>query len=304
MAFITTLATYLAIFIGGLVRVTGAGLGCPDWPKCFGRWFPPTSISQLPPNIDPSLFNLTLAWIEYINRLGGVILGILILITAIMAIRRYRNIPRIIIPSVVAALIVAFQGWQGGQVVASELRPLYVSIHMGLAFMIVSLMIYITQQAYYIDYPDNEKGSSYPTNISVYIGFLWILTIVQVIFGTEIRSALGYIPSQFPLLPESEWLSKVGSTSYIHAILGLVIAVGTWQTAIKILKGSKPASYIVRCGSWGILLLAFLQVLIGAVLSFVGLPEVLRIFHLWVASMLIGIQLMLYSALRQYRRSQ
>ncbi len=69
LALFATFATYFAIFMGGLVRVSGAGLGCPDWPKCFGRWFPPTSLSQLPPEIDPSLFNLTLAWIEYINRL-------------------------------------------------------------------------------------------------------------------------------------------------------------------------------------------------------------------------------------------
>lgn len=304
MAFITTLATYFVIFAGGLVRVTGAGLGCPDWPKCFGRWFPPTNINQIPPNIDPSLFNLTLAWIEYINRLGGMILGILILITAIMAIRYYRNVPRIIIPSLVVALLVAFQGWQGGQVVISELWQLYVSIHMLLAFLIAGLMIYITQQAYYMEHPKDEKGSSYPKAISVHVGLLWGLTMLQVVFGTEIRSTLEYISSRFPLLPDSDWLGIVGSMRYIHAILGIVIAVGVWQTAVKILKESRPASYIVRYGSWGILLLTLLQVLIGLILFFVGLPEVLRLFHLWMASLLIGIQLMLFSALRQYRRSQ
>jgi len=304
LAFFATLATYFVIFMGGLVRVSGAGLGCPDWPKCFGSWFPPTSLSQLPPEIDPSLFNLTLAWIEYINRLGGMVLGIIILIVMVMAIRHFRKIPRIIIPSLVAALLVAFQGWQGGQVVASELRQLYVSIHMGVAFIIVSLMIYITQQAYYLEYPDDEKNSVYPRGIAIYIGFLWILTFVQIILGTEIRSLLEYMPARFPLLPQSSWLGKVGIISYVHATLGIAITVGAWQIASKIFKESKAVSSLVKQGAAAMLFLAFLQVIIGAVLAIVGLPEVLRIFHLWVASLLIGSLLLLYSAFIQYRRSQ
>ncbi len=304
LAFVTTLATYFAIFMGGLVRVSGAGLGCPDWPKCFGRWFPPTNISQLPPNIDPSLFNMTLAWIEYINRLAGVVLGLLILVMALWAIKSYRKIPRILIPSIIAALLVAFQGWQGGQVVTSELRQLYVSIHMGLAFIIVSIMIYITQQAYYVDSPDDEKGATYPKGISLYIVILWVLTMVQVIMGTEIRSLLEYIPKRFPLLPSSEWLGKTGAIVYIHTLLGVSIAVGAWQTATKIFKESTAPSAIVRTGARGIMLLALLQVLVGAVLSIVGLPEIMRIFHLWIAALLIGMILVLYSALKQYGRIQ
>jgi len=93
-AFAATVATFFVIFAGGLVRVTGAGLGCPDWPTCFGRWFPPTDISQLPPDIDPTQFNFALAWIEYINRLAGVVLGVLIAVTAIWALIKFRTFCR------------------------------------------------------------------------------------------------------------------------------------------------------------------------------------------------------------------
>ena len=302
MAFITTIATYFVIFMGGLVRVSGAGLGCPDWPKCFGRWFPPTNVNQLPPGIDPSLFNLTLVWIEYINRLGGMILGILILAIALMAIKYYRKVPRILVPSLIVALLVAIQGWQGGQVVESNLRQAYVSIHMGLAFLIASLMIYITLQAYYFESPDEEKGRSYPKFIAFQVALLWVLTICQVIFGTRIRSSLEYISRNFPLLPESEWMGRMGISAYGHAILGILVAALSWMIMTKLIRESRDASSIVRQGGTGIVILAALQVIIGAVLAIVGLPELMRIFHLWVAGLLIGMELMLYSALRHYGR--
>ena len=79
-ALISTILSYLLIFVGGLVRVSGSGLGCPDWPKCFGRWVPPTSIEQIPTHIDPTAFNIVLAWIEYGNRMLGVIVGFSIIV--------------------------------------------------------------------------------------------------------------------------------------------------------------------------------------------------------------------------------
>ncbi len=154
-ALLSTIGTYVVIFAGGLVRVSGAGLGCPDWPKCYGGWIPPLTAADLPASINPANFNYTLAWIEYLNRLSGMILGLFIAATAILAIVHYRRTPRILYPSIGAALLVAFQGWQGGQVVLSELHSLTVSIHLVIALMIVSLLTYVAQQAYYIEESDH-----------------------------------------------------------------------------------------------------------------------------------------------------
>src|SRR5690242_4292591 len=68
LALCTTAITYFLILVGGLVRASGAGLGCPDWPRCFGSWVPPMSAAELPPQFDASLFNPTLMWTEYLNR--------------------------------------------------------------------------------------------------------------------------------------------------------------------------------------------------------------------------------------------
>ena len=94
-SYLSTSLTYLLIFIGGMVRVSGAGMGCPDWPKCFDRWIPPTNISQLPDHIDPAKFNIVLAWIEYSNRLFGALVGLTITIALFLAIKYFSHRPTI-----------------------------------------------------------------------------------------------------------------------------------------------------------------------------------------------------------------
>jgi heme A synthase len=79
--------------VGGLVRASGAGLGCPDWPRCFGSWIPPLSAADLPARFDPALFKPTLMWTEYLNRLLGMTVGLMILATTISAWRHHRREP-------------------------------------------------------------------------------------------------------------------------------------------------------------------------------------------------------------------
>ena len=88
---ITIFAVYVVILMGGIVRASGAGMGCPDWPTCFGQWIPPTEESQLPANYheiyaergyENTQFNPVKTWTEYTNRLVGVSIGFLIFLTA------------------------------------------------------------------------------------------------------------------------------------------------------------------------------------------------------------------------------
>src|SRR5690606_14868972 len=114
LALSTTAITYLLILVGGLVRASGAGLGCPDWPRCFGSWVPPLSAADLPAQFDQSQFNPTLMWTEYLNRLLGVAVGFMILATTISAWRHHRREPRILWSTVAALLLTGYQGWLGG----------------------------------------------------------------------------------------------------------------------------------------------------------------------------------------------
>jgi heme a synthase len=298
-ALYTTIATYILIFIGGLVRVSGAGLGCPDWPKCFGRWIPPTNISQLPADMDPTLFNFTLAWIEYFNRLVGVTIGFLILITAILAIKYYRKVARIVVPSVAALILVAYQGWQGGQVVASQLQPLLVSAHLAIALIIAGLLIYATQQAYYLEYPAADKEAVYPQRSKMWLTILWICGILQVILGTQVRSALEILEANFPTTPVTQLVTKIGVVNYAHSLLGLLIAISTCYVSYILLKQSRNISILVREGTRWMMILVLTQVALGLILMMAGVPAFMQLFHLWIASIYIGILFMIHAAFKK-----
>jgi cytochrome c oxidase assembly protein subunit 15 len=296
MAIASTLATYFLIFLGGLVRVSGAGLGCPDWPKCFGGWIPPLSVGQLPIDIDPTLFNFTLAWIEYINRLAGVTVGILIAIVAIWAIIKFNKQPKILIPSILAGLSVAFQGWQGGQIVATQLKPIIVSVHLVIAYFIVSLLIYVAQRVHYLQNPEAEDHASYSPGMQGWIGALWLVTILQVILGTQLREAIEQTIKTFPLFTDHQIIAAIGSIKYLHPIFGIVTAVLAFFCGYKLLYSGNKPSPLVWQSTWAFIGLTVIQLVLGAVMIFVGVPEVAQVLHLWIASLIIGMILISFTA--------
>ena len=78
---ITVILLYILILVGGFVRITESGDDCPDWPKCYGSWIPPFTIDDIPEEFNPTQDKVYGSWIEYFNRLVGVVLGISMLYT-------------------------------------------------------------------------------------------------------------------------------------------------------------------------------------------------------------------------------
>ncbi len=299
LVFVSIISTYFLIFIGGLVRVAGAGMGCPDWPKCFGRWVPPLSVRDLPSGIDPTLLNVTLAWIEYLNRLAGVTVGLLILAVAIVALMKFRRNVAVLYPALAAAVLTAFQGWQGGKVVASSLAPLMVSAHLVISFVIVCLLLYVAQKLYYAQGDVSSEETRYPPNATVWVALLWVGAVLQVVLGTQVRAGLQVVSGDYPLLTDAEWLSRVGLGHDLHMIAGILLALFTWFVGISILKMTSHPSSLVRRTIWGMMILMLVQILFGFFFLLVGLTAVLQLFHLWIAGIFIGLTMLLYFGVRQ-----
>ena len=128
VAMITLISVYFLFLVGASVRASGAGMGCPDWPTCFGQWIPPMSESELPANYQEiyaergyaeTRFNVVKTWTEYFNRLVGATIGLLIFATAWVSwpLRKYDR--SIVSASVAAFFMVGFQGWLGAKVLTN-----------------------------------------------------------------------------------------------------------------------------------------------------------------------------------------
>jgi heme a synthase len=280
LALWTTAATYFLILVGGLVRASGAGLGCPDWPRCFGSWIPPASAADLPPQFDISQFNPALMWTEYLNRLLGVAVGLLILATTISAWRHHRGQPRIVWTTTMALLLTVFQGWLGGRVVAHELAAWIVTVHMIVALVIVQMLLYVTVTA---QGPPSRRQAG-PARGALIV--LILVTLVQIAFGTQVRGA---VDSALDAGVARELaLGTVGRLDYLHRDLAFVVLAGSAAWSIWLLwKRAAPA--VIRW-SFVVLFLAVLQVALGAVMAYGSLLPAAQVGHLTVASLLLGAQ--------------
>lgn len=315
LALWTTATTYLLILVGGLVRASGAGLGCPDWPRCFGSWVPPASAAVLPPQFDPSQFNSTLMWTEYLNRLLGVGVGLLVLATAVSAWRRHRREPHIVWTSVAALLLTGFQGWLGGRVVAHELAAWLVTAHMLVALVIVSLLLYATMFALYrlpavaqaaagkptTDHPPSpglRRASRPPTTeppsspsglFAWAVAALMGVTLIQVVLGTQVRGRVDEALDR--AVTRANAVASAAPLDVWHRDLALAVLSGA--LLLVLLAWSRAASD--RATRWCYLVvgLAAAQVALGAVMAYVSLAPVAQIGHLTIASLLLGAQTVL-----------
>lgn len=288
LALWTTATTYFLILVGGLVRASGAGLGCPDWPRCFGSWIPPASIADIPPQFDPALFNSTLMWTEYVNRLLGVTVGFLILATAISAWRHHRGERRILWTTIAAFLLVGFEGWLGGRVVAHELAAWIVTAHLIVAIIIVQLLLYATYSA-------SEAGEAGEAGASGAIAILILTTLVQAGFGTQVRGAVDTALDAGTARDLA--LATVGRMDYLHRDLAFVVLIGATLLTLWLMSRRSP---LVRW-SFAVLALAVLQIGLGLVMAYGSLLPAAQVGHLTIASLLLGAETVLWLMSRRQR---
>jgi cytochrome c oxidase assembly protein subunit 15 len=282
----TTATTYFLILVGGLVRASGAGLGCPDWPHCFGSWIPPLSAADLPPEFDHARFNPVLMWTEYLNRLLGVTVGFLIFATMVVAIRDHRRTPRILWPTTLAFVLVGFEGWLGGVVVREELTAWLVTAHLVVALVIVSLLLYATVFAFFIETP-GQPASRGRRALAWTTLLLIVVTLGQVALGAQVRA--GVDEAMDGGILRSDALATVGTYDRWHRdvslmVLGLVLVVLLQIWSRREQHPALVGSTYVMVG------LVAAQLGLGLSLAYVGLTPPAQIAHLTVASLLLGAQ--------------
>lgn len=294
LALVTVLATLLLIFVGGLVRASGAGLGCPDWPKCFGVWIPPTTAADLPPGWDPAQFNPLHTWMEYVNRLVGVVIGLLITATMLVSFTHARRDPILPVASAASFILVLFQAWLGGQVVRSGLAGGMITLHMLLAMVIVNLLLYAAWRGWKDRLrADLDEGDRRVLRWALIA--LLALTLVQMVLGTQVREMIDAVKNGPAYVPRELWLDTESTLFVVHRS-------GSW--AVLLLSGffwwrarKTALPTWARRMADGVFALVLLQIALGVGLERLGMPGAMQVLHLTGVAVLICLEFGLILAL-------
>lgn len=305
LALTTIAAVYVLILIGGTVRATGAGMGCPDWPLCFGQLIPPTSEAELPPNwreiyshrgYSDAPFDATKTWTEYLNRLFGVLVGLLVTATTISAASLRKTMPAVFWASLGGFLLVGFNGWVGSQVVATNLRPVMISAHMLGAFFVQMCLIYAVVRA------AKPQLSSVAAGLPRWFTGLTVATllamVVQIFMGIQIRESVDLISRAADPVERDQWIEMVPFIFYFHRSFSWVILAAVAYQFWRVYRSPLRRTWAGSILKVLVLLVAF-EMALGGALNHLGFPMAAQPVHLLAAHLIFGALWFLWCVLKR-----
>lgn len=330
---VSLVLVYLVIIAGAVVRMTGSGMGCPDWPKCFGHYIPPTDISELQwhPEIeiekgqiiivdqtlrvarkdfrtttsfnknnwdlyakhDYAEFNVAHTWIEYINRLFGALGGLAVFIMGILSIKFWKSDKTLTLISWLTVFAMGFQGWLGATVVYSVLEPAKITIHMIMALIIVALLIYLVYKS-----EENNATLRYKNRLGTFVALALLLTLIQIILGTQVRQ---FVDEQIDIvgyISKDLWLQNPTVQFYIHRTFSIIVVLLNLFLFYRIKNeklGFKKINWIV--------FLITIELLTGILMFYMDFPFSTQALHLVFAALLFGVQYYLLLEVLNTRKS-
>lgn len=312
---------YLVIIAGALVRMTGSGMGCPDWPKCFGYYIPPTDISELTwspgrefekgqviirgekllvaqehfksgsefdeshwqvyTKHDYALFNPTHTWVEYINRLVGALAGLACFVMAVFSFSFWKQNKKITLLSWLVVFLMGFQAWLGATVVYSVLNPVKITIHMVMALLIVCVILYILNLAK----PKAVTPLKFDKVFDSVLIISLILTLTQVILGTQVRQFVDEQVKMYGYDAMHKVLEDPIIGFYFHRTFSFVVLL---INVILITRNNKLKLGFKKI-NWVMWLLA-IEIFSGILMYWYDFPFGSQSVHLVIASLLFGTQ--------------
>jgi len=314
LSVICLVSVMLVMLAGSIVRMTGSGMGCPDWPKCFGYMIPPTDISTLTwesgrqfeeGNIiirnealyvanrdftsdeefnprywspytkhDYAIFNPLHTWVEFINRLIGALTGLPVLILALMSIAVVKRDPVVTATAWIGLFLLGFEAWLGKEVVDGNLLPHRITYHMFGALGLVAVYTFLIDRLKQV-----ELGfRSLRNKRLVWIGVIGlILLLVQVFFGTNVREQVDAI-GKSALLSEPDWIDQLSLVFKIHRTFSLLVLAVIGYFALSLIR-----TRLVSVWPRILLFLLVAEIGVGVGLAYLEMPAALQPIHLMFA---------------------
>ena len=242
VAFLTVLFAYLQIALGGVVRVTGSGLGCPDWPLCNGRPYPAADVHSI---------------IEYSHRTVGAVTGILLIATVVLAWTAFRHQRPLVAWLGTSSLVaIAAEGALGGVVVVKELAPWLVVAHLGLAMVILGFLIATAVMSLPATSGVPDRSFRRVAWIGAGATFLMLLT-----GSTVVASSADETCRAWPLCGNGFTFDLSGANAFTMLHRGAVLAIGVLLVYVLISAMRRAA---LRPAALATLVVFALQVAVGA----------------------------------------
>ena len=322
LAKLSLIFTYLIVLAGGFVRMTGSGMGCPDWPKCFGLLIPPTDEKKISwkqnhfyekndmlihndtlwvskadfssinefnsknwkkyEKHNYAKFNVFHTWAEYVNRLIGALTGLFVLCLFLISIFNIKNMVREFLFSFILVILFLVQAWIGGEVVFSVLNPFKITIHMFVALIIVCLLLILIN----LNNSKNFKSLIFQKKkLNFLISLVLISSLIQIYFGTQVREFIDSLE-----FDKSMWVLEIqNSKIYIHQILAIFVFIFNMYLCIYV---SAIFSSLRKIPFEILMIFSTILILIisGFLMLNFNFPGIAQLIHLFAAFILFGAQ--------------
>jgi cytochrome c oxidase assembly protein subunit 15 len=318
------ISLYLIFLAGSIVRMTGSGMGCPDWPKCFGYYIPPTSEEQITwkPNTefkkgfiiikdevlfvadkdlktandfdtknwseytkhDYTKFNKFHTWTEYINRLVSVLSGFVFLFLIYGSTKFWKENKTITLLSFGAFLLMLFEAWLGKTVVDTNLTPEIITIHMVVGLIIIGILLKLN-----FIVSTKKKVYKYNSLFNKLLIISVIFSLIQIAMGTQVRQFIDEQVKEFGFENKNHSLMNPSFKFYFHR--SFTIAIVLVNFGLFYLNQMKNLGY--KLVNW-IIFMIFLETITGILMYYAEIPIGTQAIHLLSGAILFGLQFYLW----------
>ena len=310
LAISALISVLLLLFVGAIVRATGSGLGCPDWPTCWGKLVPPTRADQVdfekinlekfrrkaerfgrdPAEVTrESLraeFNPIHTWVEYINRLCAMPVGILSLALMIASFWRKKRSGIVCLMSVSAFALVLVNAELGRRVVLSGLKPGMITLHVGLAIILLCVLVYVSWKG--CADPARRVLEGRKGKVAWILGIvIFALTVAEGVLGAQVRELTDELAINAGSDERALWTRELEKSGIylIHRSFSWLIVIGAG--ALLILLRQSPSGIW-----WPDKMIGFLVgslLVMGVLLAHVGILPVVQVLHVGAAALLVSV---------------
>ena len=315
----TLICVMMVVLVGSLVKVSDSGMGCPDWPKCYGHLVPPFSANEVifqknqyyfagqmiidnnklwsanknftsVDNFDSknwtiynkhnyTIYNPIHTLIEYINRLATVVLGIFALLMLIYSFAFLKTKKIYLAFSIGVIVLIGFEAWLGRLVVDSALSPLKISIHLYAAFLLVLIMSLALAIS---GKPIKINSNLLPKKLLI-TGLL--ILMIQLFLGTQLREVFDEFYARLKL-PREHWIEQAGLKFIIHRSFSLIYLLIIILLSVNFYKNKTQLKSVVKFQKLLLLICAF-EIISGVIMAYLNVPRFIQPLHVFFSSALL-----------------